>query len=64
MKTAALREMSVNELEERLRDTQRELFDLRRQQVGGHLEKPSRIRELRREIARMKTVMHERGRED
>ena len=41
-------------------ETKEELFNLRFQQATGNLEKPSRIRELRHEVARMKTVLRER----
>ena len=38
----------------------RELFDLRMKQATGTLENPSKIRELRKEVARMKTIIRER----
>lgn len=54
--------MSVEELRQRHRELEQELFTLRQQVVGGQLEKPHRIRELRREIARVLTVLNERKR--
>lgn len=44
------------ELEQQLRDAEAEFVNLKIQQSTGRLEKPSRIRELRRNIARIKTV--------
>jgi len=55
-----LREMSREELMQRHRELQQELLALRRQAVGGQLEKPHRIREVRREIARVLTVLNEK----
>lgn len=60
MKVAEIRELSTEEIEKRLVETKEELFNLRFQQATGNLEKPSRIRELRHTVARMKTVLKER----
>ena len=62
MKTNALREMTDEELQEQYRESARELFNLRMQQATGQIENPLRIRHVRRDIARMKTVMQERTR--
>lgn len=56
MKTTEIRELSSEELETRRRELKKEIFHLRLQQQGGQLEKPSLIRSLRREIARIETV--------
>lgn len=56
MKTTEIRELSSEELETRRRDLKKEIFHLRLQQQSGQLEKPSLIRSLRREIARIETV--------
>ncbi len=61
MKTTDLREMREEELQQRCREVQQELFNLRLQQTTGQIEKPSRIKELRRDVARIKTVLHETG---
>ena len=53
-------EVSTEEIEKKLVETKEELFNLRFQQATGNLEKPSRIRELRHTVARMKTVLKER----
>lgn len=62
MKARELRELTDDELAQRGQDAEKELFALRVQQATARLEKPSRIRELRREIARVRTVAAERRR--
>ncbi|MCS6770422.1 MAG: 50S ribosomal protein L29 [Kiritimatiellae bacterium] len=61
MKAAELRGMTEAELQQKLGDVRRELFNLRVQQSSGRLEKPSRLRDLRRDIARIQTVMREQA---
>jgi large subunit ribosomal protein L29 len=56
MKNTEIRELSPEELESRRRELKKEIFHLRLQQQSGQLEKPSQIRSLRREIARIATV--------
>lgn len=56
MKAKAIRELTAEELEQRLGESRKELFNLRMQQSTGQLENPVRIRHLRREIARIQTV--------
>ena len=60
MKVKEIRELSTEEINKKLVEAKEELFNLRFQQATGTLEKPSRIRELRHEVARMKTVLRER----
>lgn len=60
MKARELRDMTPEELEQRLRETRQDLLHLRIQQASGQIEKPSRIRAVRRDVARMKTVASER----
>ena len=60
MKISEIRELSNEEINVKLKETKEELFNLRFQQATGTLEKPSRIRELRHTVARMKTVLKER----
>ena len=55
-----LRALSTEELEAKIVENKKELFDLRLKQSTGALEKPSRIRELRKNVARMKTILRER----
>lgn len=56
MKAKDLREKTAEELQQQLEETKKELFNLRLQQVTGQLENPARIRRLRREVARIKTL--------
>jgi large subunit ribosomal protein L29 len=56
-----LRELSDEQLEDRLADTRKELFNLRFQSATGALENTTRLRIARREIARIMTVQHERN---
>ena len=60
MKVKEIRELSTEEINKKLVETKEELFNLRFQQATGNLEKPSRIRELRHQVARLKTVLRER----
>jgi large subunit ribosomal protein L29 len=62
MKASALRELTEEELQQKERDAQKELFALRLQQATAQIEKPSRLRELRREVARIRTLLAERRR--
>ena len=60
MKVKEIRELSTEEIQAKLVETKKELFNLRFQQATGNHEKPSRIRDLRHTVARMKTVLKER----
>jgi len=60
MTNKEIRELSNEEILKKLEESKEELFNLRFQQATGSLEKPSRIRELRRLVARMKTILRER----
>ena len=60
MKVKEIRELSTEEINKKLVETKEELFNLRFQQATGTLEKPSRIRDLRHTVARLKTVLKER----
>lgn len=62
MKAADLREMTMGELEKKLKDMRNELFNLRFQQATGQLKNYKRIREVKREIARILTVINEKKR--
>jgi large subunit ribosomal protein L29 len=55
-----LRDMGVSELTARKRELKDELFHLRIQQAGGQLERPSQLRSLRKEVARIETILTER----
>ncbi len=60
MKVKEIRELSNEEIIEKIKESKEELFNLRFEQATGNLEKPSRIRELRHTVARLKTVLKER----
>ncbi|MCX7819717.1 MAG: 50S ribosomal protein L29 [Kiritimatiellae bacterium] len=60
MKARAIREWTDDELRVQIEQARRELFNLRMQPAVGRLERPSRIREVRRDLARMETVRTER----
>ena len=60
MKIKDLRELSTKELESKIMETKKELFGLRMKQSTGTLDKPSRINTLRKDVARMKTILRER----
>lgn len=62
MKTEEIRKMSVEELQGKLSDMREELMKLRFQQVTGQLTDTSRLRLLRRDVARMETISNERNR--
>ena len=62
MKTAELRDKSIDELNTRERDLNEQLFKLRFQRATGRIENPNKIREVKREIARIKTLLNERSR--
>jgi len=57
---AELREMVDEELENRLAEAKQELFNLRFQHVTGQLDNYSRLPQLKREVARINTILRER----
>jgi large subunit ribosomal protein L29 len=59
MKASELRELSPDQLEDRLRELREELFNLRFQYATRQLTNTARIREVRRDIARVTTVQHQ-----
>ena len=61
MSNKEIRELSNEELLKKIEEYKEELFNLRFSQATGNLEKPSRIKELRKLVARMKTIMKERS---
>jgi large subunit ribosomal protein L29 len=61
MKAAELRDFSDTELRGKLRELQEELFNLRFQLATGQIENVGRIRVVRRDIARLKTIQHQKG---
>lgn len=59
MKVADIRVMSPDQMEDAILDLKKERFNLRFQRATGQLEKTSRLREARRDIARIKTIAAE-----
>ncbi len=60
MKPKEIREMTDAEAQAKLRDLRQELFNLRLQQQTARLDRPSRLREVRRDIARVETILRSR----
>ena len=60
MKPVDIRAKSEDELRDQLRDLRKEAFNLRFQQASGQLENTSRVRDVRRDIARVQTILSER----
>lgn len=60
MKTKEIREMKTEAIIKKIDEMKEELFNLRFSQATGNIEKPSRISELRKDVARMKTILRER----
>ena len=60
MKTNELRNLTTEELNKKVTECKEELFNLRMQKATGMIEKPSRINDLRKEVARIKTILNER----
>ena len=61
VKPSELRNLKAGEIETKLSDSREELMKLRFQQVSGQLTDSSRMRILRREIARMQTILREQA---
>jgi len=68
MKMNEIRKLTTEDLYKKLDENKKELFNLKFASATGSLEKPHRIKELRHEVARIKTVLSERrlneGKED
>lgn len=64
MKAADLRNLTIEELKNKEEDLSQELFNLRLQAVTGQLQNSGRMREARKDIARIKTIYRERIKKD
>lgn len=62
MKAGEVRDMTPDELKDKLLQLKKEQFNLRFQKASGQLEKTARINEVRKDIARIKTILGEKGR--
>ena len=60
MKASELRDQTTEELKDKERDLAEQLFALRLQKVTGQLEKPARVRQVRKDLARVLTILHEK----
>jgi large subunit ribosomal protein L29 len=60
MKIVEVRNLTDSELVSKKKDARQEYFNLRLQQTTGALEKPSRLNELRKDVAKLETVLSER----
>ena len=60
MKANEIRNLSVEELDKKLADLKKDLFMLRMQHATNHLDNPVKITAVRRDIARVKTVLREK----
>lgn len=64
MNAAETRDLSDDELADKLIELKREQFNLRFQSASGQLEKTGRVRQIRRDVARIKTIQTERRKPD
>ncbi len=62
MNAAVFRELTDEEIQQRIAEAREELFRLRFRSATQQLENPALIRKLRRDVARMKTILNERKR--
>ena len=62
MKAKDVKAKTTDELNAELEQLTKEVFNLRFQKAGGQLENTSRVRQVRRDIARIKTILGERAR--
>lgn len=61
MKAKDIRELSLEELNKKLRESREELVNLRVRKQVGQVENPSQLRTLRRDIARIETILKEKA---
>ena len=61
MKASDMRKMSTEDINKEINKIKTELFEMRMKQATGNLDKPHKINELRKTIARLKTVLTEMG---
>jgi large subunit ribosomal protein L29 len=61
MKATEIRELDVDELRTRVKDLDDQLFRLRIQKSMGQLEAPAKVRDVRRDLARIKTILREKS---
>ena len=59
MKTSEIRELSLEEMQQKVDDLRQELFNLNFQHGSGQLENPQKLKQAKRDIARLKTIIRE-----
>lgn len=59
MKTSEIRELSLEEMQRKVDDLRQELFNLNFQHGSGQLENPQKLKQSKRDIARIKTIIRE-----
>ncbi len=64
MKPSELREVTIDDLKLKEKDLRKELFNLRFQQATGEIENPMRMRAIKKDIARMLTIITEKKKKD
>jgi large subunit ribosomal protein L29 len=64
MKAAEIRELTSDDLRVRVQELDDKLFRLRIEKSMGRLEAPAKVRQLRRDLARMKTILQEKERQE
>jgi large subunit ribosomal protein L29 len=64
VRMAEVRELDIEELKRRVTETRRELFNLRFQHATGQLENTGQLKEVRKNIARLLTVLNQKQREN
>jgi large subunit ribosomal protein L29 len=60
MKTNEIRKLTTEEINKKIVESKEELLKLRFKQATGSLENPARVKELRKDVARFKTILKER----
>ena len=61
MEINEIRKLSEADINKKIKESKQELFDLRLKQATGNLDKPHQIKKLRKTVAKLKTVLNEKG---
>ncbi len=61
MKAAEIRDLTIDEIRTKVKDLDDEVFRLRIQKSMGQLEAPAKVRDIRRDLARVKTILREKS---
>ena len=64
MKTSELRNLGSDELQDKVKSLKKEVFEMNFQRASGRVEKPGRFKGIRRDIARIMTILNERQKEE